>query len=285
MIELTARSRSASRHTSAGALPPSSSDTRVRLFAAVAITRLPVLAWPVKETSDASGERTSASPVWPAPQTRLITPAGNPMCASTNRTNSSVANGLISLGLITTVLPVTSAGPSLRHNTARGKFHGQIATTTPTGARNRWITSPGLSPGRISPSSRRSPLGVVAQEARRELHLAARLLQRLADLLGHQLRQALAVGVDQVGHLPQVRATRRRRRPRPLDLRPPRRREHILHISLVAGRDARDHVLIRRVEHVKALAMGRAPTRIEVQRLLPNRRRLVSRHLVAFLGL
>ena len=156
MIELTARSRSASRHTSAGALPPSSSDTRVRLFAAFAITRLPVFAWPVNDTSDASGEPTSASPVWPAPHTRLTTPGGSPMCSSTRRTNSSVASGLISLGLITTVFPVTSAGPSLRHSTASGKFHGQIATTTPTGARSRWITSPGPSPGRISPSSRRS---------------------------------------------------------------------------------------------------------------------------------
>ena len=63
---------------------------------------------------------------------------------------------MTSLGLATSVLPVRIAGASLRQSTASGKFQGQIAATTPIGARSRWMTSPAVSPGRISPSMRRS---------------------------------------------------------------------------------------------------------------------------------
>ena len=137
-------------------LAPSSSATRVRFAAAAAMIALPVSRWPVNETIEVSSSLTSAAPVDGPPVTRLITPSGRSRCSSISLNSSIVDSGVTSLGLTTSVLPVSSAGASLRASTASGKFHGQIAATTPTGARSRWMTSPATSPGRMSPSSRRS---------------------------------------------------------------------------------------------------------------------------------
>jgi hypothetical protein len=62
-------------------------------------------------------------------------------------------------GLRTTVLPVTSAGASLRAGVSSGSFHGVMATTTPTGSR-RVCT---YDPSRVSSSS--SPHGSLATPA------------------------------------------------------------------------------------------------------------------------
>ena len=75
---------------------------------------------------------------------------------SISRKSSIAESGVTSLGLTITVLPVTSAGASLRQRTASGKFHGQIAATTPIGSRRSWICSPATSPGSTSPSRRLS---------------------------------------------------------------------------------------------------------------------------------
>ena len=65
-------------------------------------------------------------------------------------------SGVTSLDLRTTALPTRSAGAALRKKFAIGKFHAQMAATTPTGTRVKWMTSPGTSAGKISPSSRRA---------------------------------------------------------------------------------------------------------------------------------
>ena len=49
-------------------------------------------------------------------------------------------------GLATTVLPHTSAGPSLLASSVVGKFHGTIAATTPSGRRSTRPSTPGSSP-------------------------------------------------------------------------------------------------------------------------------------------
>ena len=79
-----------------------------------------------------------------------------------SRTASIVVSGVTSLGFATTVLPVSSAGASLRQSTASGKFHGQIATTTPTGARSRWIDLARRVAGEDLALEPAIPLGVVA---------------------------------------------------------------------------------------------------------------------------
>jgi hypothetical protein len=47
----------------------------------------------------------------------------------------SPISGVIGDGLNTTVLPAANAGPILRLARLRGKFHGVITPTTPTGSR------------------------------------------------------------------------------------------------------------------------------------------------------
>lgn len=46
-----------------------------------------------------------------------------------------LVSGVTSLGLITTVLPVASAGASFHTRIISGKFHGVISAFTPTGSR------------------------------------------------------------------------------------------------------------------------------------------------------
>ena len=74
-----ARSMSASGKTIAGDLPPSSSDTRLRLPAAALTMSLPTSVEPVKATLSTSGWSASAAPaVSPKPVMMLTTPSGNP---------------------------------------------------------------------------------------------------------------------------------------------------------------------------------------------------------------
>ena len=63
-----------------------------------------------------------------------MTPGGKPaeLIASMAR---CVASGVVDAGLRMIVHPVASAGQSLFAKSVSGKFHGVIATTTPTGRR------------------------------------------------------------------------------------------------------------------------------------------------------
>ena len=68
----------------------------------------------------------------PKPCTTLRTPGGSP--ASMASRASSVADfGVSSAGLSTTVLPQASAGATFQDSSISGKFHGEIAATTPAG--------------------------------------------------------------------------------------------------------------------------------------------------------
>ena len=66
--------------------------------------------------------------------TTLTTPAGSP-ASSRSRARARVVSGVSAAGLMTLVHPAAMAGPSLRVPIARGKFHGVIAKTGPTGWR------------------------------------------------------------------------------------------------------------------------------------------------------
>ena len=128
-----------------GSLPPSSSVMRLAPRDASAITRSPVGVEPVNPILRTSGWVTSASPATaPVPVTTLSTPGGRPASVRISA-SASVVNGVVSAGLATTVLPVSSAGPSLLESSVVGKFHGTIAPTTPSGRRSTVPSTPGSS--------------------------------------------------------------------------------------------------------------------------------------------
>jgi hypothetical protein len=67
----------------------------------------------------------------------------------------SVESGVSSAGLITQVLPHTSAGRSFHEGIAMGKFHGAIMPHTPIGMRTAMANLLGNSEGTVAPKSLR----------------------------------------------------------------------------------------------------------------------------------
>ena len=113
---------------------------------------------PVKVIFATPGWDTSAAPtLGPKPVTTFSTPAGTR--SSTARTNSTTLGEANSDGLITSVLPAASAGPTLLASVMIGEFHGISAAITPSGSRVRCNARlPGSSSGIWSPRwSRASP--------------------------------------------------------------------------------------------------------------------------------
>ena len=104
---LAARSRSASESTIIGSLPPSSSETGVRVLAARSMILRPVRVEPVNITMSTSS--ISAAPVSPRPVAGWKTCSGMPHSRSASAMSSEVS-GVISLGLRMTALPAISAG-------------------------------------------------------------------------------------------------------------------------------------------------------------------------------
>src|SRR5699024_9753871 len=104
-----------------------------RWLAAEAITVLPVVEDPVKVTRSTRSSAVREDPAGaPWPLRTLSTPGGKP--ASTARRPRRVTDaGVSSLGLTTQVLPQAIAGAIFHVAIISGKFHGEIAATTPTG--------------------------------------------------------------------------------------------------------------------------------------------------------
>ena len=113
-------------------MPPSSSSTRVRLSAHIAMIRLPAPTLPVKPTLRTRGSWMRTGPsVASCPETTLSTPGGSSAAISaTVRTNDS---GVVGGALTTTVLPATSACGSEAARMASGQLNGTIRLTTPSG--------------------------------------------------------------------------------------------------------------------------------------------------------
>ncbi len=129
-----------------GSEPPSSSVTRFTPRAASSATCLPTGVEPVNATLATRGSVTSASPsTEPLPVITWNTPSGSPASRISSAIRS-VVSGVDSAGFATSVLPQTSAGPSLLPSSVVGKFHGTIATTTPSG---RLTTSPCVRTSRL----------------------------------------------------------------------------------------------------------------------------------------
>ena len=116
-----------------GALPPSSSETFLTVWAHCAISSLPTSVDPVNDSLRTSGFDVSSPPISEAaPVTTLKTPAGMP-ARSASSASASAENGVCDAGFSTTVQPDAIAGPALRVIIASGKFHGVMHATTPIG--------------------------------------------------------------------------------------------------------------------------------------------------------
>ena len=96
----------------AGALPPSSRWTRLRSEAAARATSMPARTDPVMATICGVGCSRRAAPVLRSPVTTLSTPAGRNSAATS--ASLSVASGVVSDGLSTTVLPAAIAGATFQ---------------------------------------------------------------------------------------------------------------------------------------------------------------------------
>jgi hypothetical protein len=149
-----ARSRSASFSTTIGALPPSSSSTRLRRRPAFSAMTRPTFEEPVKLTRRVAGCAISSSTTSAASSgalvIRLMLPGGRP--ASTSAfTTAACVRGQSSEALSTTVSAYASGVATARVDRITGAFHGAIATTTPAGCRTPIAGLPGTSDGITSP--------------------------------------------------------------------------------------------------------------------------------------
>ena len=97
-------SGSTSSSTIAASLPPSSSVTRFKVAAALAMTCLPLAAEPVKEILSMPGYALIQRPHSSSPASTLTTPAGT--ISRSSSPSLSVERGVSGEGLRTTVLPV-----------------------------------------------------------------------------------------------------------------------------------------------------------------------------------
>ena len=105
----------------------------------------------MKLTARMRGSSTSAFPIAPpGPVTTLITPGGRP--ASTSASASRwVHTGVSEAGFSTTVQPATSAGAVFQTGIAKGKFHGVMSVTGPTGCRSVSVSDCRVSLGSVLP--------------------------------------------------------------------------------------------------------------------------------------
>jgi hypothetical protein len=89
------------------------------------------LCGPVNATLAMSGWLTMAVPTTlPEPVTTLMTPGGKPTSVA-RRASATVVEDDVSAGLITTVLPATTAGAAARAAWVSGTFHGVMTPMTP----------------------------------------------------------------------------------------------------------------------------------------------------------
>ncbi|SKT41971.1 Uncharacterised protein [Mycobacteroides abscessus subsp. abscessus] len=116
-----------------GLLPPSSSVTGMMFSVAYCMMRRPVVVSPVNAILAMRGLEASGLPAsTPKPLTTFTVPDGSKSAISSISTR--IEAGVCSAGLSTTQLPAASAGASFHTAINRGKFHGMICPTTPSGS-------------------------------------------------------------------------------------------------------------------------------------------------------
>ena len=82
-------------------------------------------------------------------------PAGNPAAWASSPSFSAVS-GEMDAGLSSTAFPAANAGATFQQAMAKGKFHGTIAETTPSGWRSV-KSSPPRATGMVWPKKRPMP--------------------------------------------------------------------------------------------------------------------------------
>ncbi len=116
-----------------GALPPSSSDSRLIWPEASRINQAPTAVEPVKVILAILGLWQNSSPIGLAsPVTTEKQPFGTP-ARSPSTASASADSGVCGAGFKTMVQPAASAGATLRVIMPLGKFHGVMAAQTPSG--------------------------------------------------------------------------------------------------------------------------------------------------------
>ena len=128
-----AASRSASARTTNGSEPPSSSTCFLRLLPARLATRSPTSLEPVRVIAATRGSPISGSIEAPGTSSARNTPSGRPACLTAS-SMPSAERGTFEACFRTAVLPAISAGARKRITCQNGKFHGMIASTTPSGS-------------------------------------------------------------------------------------------------------------------------------------------------------
>ena len=126
-------------------------------------------------------------------------PGGRSHSASSSQ-NLTALCGVSSLGLMTIVLPVTSAGAALRAIRKNGKFQGRMPPITPMGWRNRrdsLASAVALDDLAFDPAG---PLGHVIEVVGGEGHLDASQAEHLALLLGDDAGEGFDVLANFRGH-------------------------------------------------------------------------------------
>ena len=194
----TAASRWASSKTMNGALPPSSSPTFFTVPAACAISSLPTSVEPVKPIARTAGWSVIALPMARAsPVTRLKTPGGRPArkrkFAERERGQRRLAGGL---------RHHRAADGDRRRDLAGDHRRGEIPRRDRRDHADRLLDHDDArigAEGRIDLAI--DALGLLAEEldeAGGVVDLAARLGERLALFAGHDERDVVAVGDDEV---------------------------------------------------------------------------------------
>jgi len=115
----------------AASLPPNSRVTLFSVFAHAAMTFLPVGVEPVKLILATSGCDVNHGPRSSVPLSTCTTPGGNTLAAISTTLHAVL--GEYGDGFQMSVLPASSAAPSLPTPSRRGKFQGTMATPTPRG--------------------------------------------------------------------------------------------------------------------------------------------------------
>ena len=141
------------------------------------------IARPVAELPTCATTSTSAAarraPTSPSPSRISSTPSGR--CAASSSANRRPVCGQRSLGLWTTVLPVTSAAPSRPAATATGSFQGVRTATTPRGP-GTMKSAASQRPCRLRPRCTGPSSAYWTQRADAGVDPAARVGERLAGL-------------------------------------------------------------------------------------------------------
>ncbi|SPY09599.1 Uncharacterised protein [Neisseria gonorrhoeae] len=150
-MDFTAKSKSASFNTMAGALPPSSSETLVMLAEAASITWRPASTEPVRLTISTCGWADKALPISaPGPSTTLNTPGQSDRIDDFGEdvaVDRGYAAGFDDDGVARNQIRAHFAGDQ-----EEGEVRGKMPAITPSGRLNDKMFSRGRSLWMISPS-------------------------------------------------------------------------------------------------------------------------------------